>query len=76
MFAKTLAVVRDEDHPGLVEDGPTFKLVDQPPQLLIQVGDAVIVSVASHRELRVEKARSAPARTDRLWDRPGGRRRA
>ncbi len=51
MFAKALAVVRDHDDPGPVEDGTTLELVNQPSQLFIKVGDAVVVGIASQSDL-------------------------
>ncbi len=59
MFAETLAVVRDDDEPGPVEDGTTLELVDQPSQLLIEVRDTIVVSVASQSDLLPAKAGSA-----------------
>ena len=45
MLAETLAVVRGDDQPGLLEDPAPVQLVDQLPELLIEVRDAIVVGV-------------------------------
>src|SRR5262249_18663582 len=51
LFAKTLAVIRGDDHPGSLEEGTAIELVDQPAELLIEIGHAVVVGVASEIDL-------------------------
>ena len=45
MFAETLAVVRGDDQPRLLEDPASLQLVDQLPELLVEVRDAIVVGV-------------------------------
>ena len=45
MFAETLAMVRHDDQPGILEDSATAQLVNQLPELLIEIGDAIVIGI-------------------------------
>ena len=49
MLTETLAVVRGDDQPGLLQNPASLQLVDQLPELLIEIRDAVVISVDRKR---------------------------
>ena len=51
LFAEALAVIRGDDDPGPLEDGTTSEFIDQTAELLVEIGDTVIVRVASEMDL-------------------------
>ena len=51
LFAEALAMIRRDDDPGSLEDGTAIELVDQSPELLIEIRDAIVVAVAAEVDL-------------------------
>ena len=51
MLAEVLAVVGRHDHQGLLQAAATSQLVEEPAELFVEVGEAVIIGVAHHPEL-------------------------
>src|SRR5262245_47957065 len=51
VLAEALAMVRGDDHPGPLERSEVPQIVEQQADLLIEVGDAAIVGVASEGDL-------------------------
>ena len=87
VLAEALAVVRGDDQPGSLEDAAPVELVEQLAELLVEVGDAIVVGVDAQRQvLRAEcralsrspqcsissRWRLSSAATPKRWIRPGG----
>ena len=51
MIAERFPVVRGDDHQRVVEKPLALELVEQPPELFIEEGDAIVVAVAGHRDV-------------------------
>ena len=49
VLAETLAMVRGDDQPGSLQNSAAVQLVDQFPDLLIEVRDAIVISVGGKR---------------------------
>ena len=49
VLAETFPVVRGDDQPGSVQDTTLPQLVQQLPDLFIEVGDAIVVSIDGKR---------------------------
>ena len=45
VLAETFAMVRGDDQPGLLQNPAPLQLVDQLPDLLIEIRDAIVISV-------------------------------
>ncbi len=45
VLAETFAMVRGDDQPGSLQEPATIQLVNQLPELLIEVGDAIVIGV-------------------------------
>ena len=57
-FAETFAVIRRDDHPRPLENGTAIEFVDQSAKLLIELRDAIVITVDSEADLDGEKVLS------------------
>jgi hypothetical protein len=51
MLAEVFTVVARDDHPSPLKNRPALELVQQLTELLIEISNAVVVSVASQSDL-------------------------
>ena len=51
VLAEAFAVVRRDDQPGSLEDAAAPQLVEQLPELLVEVGDAIVIGVDDERQV-------------------------
>ena len=52
MFAKAFAVVGNDDQPGVFQNAAPVERVDQFTDLLVEIGNAVVVGIGSERNAR------------------------
>ena len=45
VLAETFAVVRGDEQPGIVQNPAPAQLVNQPPELFIEIRDAIVIGV-------------------------------
>ncbi len=51
MIAELLPMVRGDDHHGVVEQPLDSQFLEQPTELFIEEGDAVVVAIAGHLDV-------------------------
>ena len=57
MIAERFPMVRGDDHHGVVEEPPSSQVLEQPAELFIEEGDAIVVAVAGHLEVPFHRRR-------------------
>src|SRR5262249_59705452 len=67
MVAEMLAVIRGDDHQGVVEHAPTAEFLEEDTESLVEVRDTIVIDVAGHPDVIVGqlgllKPRPAPER--------------
>ena len=51
VFPEALPMVAGDDHPGSLENRPPFELIEELAQSLVEIGEAIVVCVASEADL-------------------------